>query len=245
MGFTAKKVTRAGLFMYRAHAGSASRVRQYHSIDAWLPWMRNKQYPLASPASEPTLIRSYSTPEISVIIPVGDGHEKYLSNAIESIIGQTFGDWEIIVIDDTYGHNLKIDSSILKHYPFVNLLTPPGNLGTGGARNVGMDGARSPLVMFLDADDYLMPDALESMLEKFEVSGGKYVYTDYIREGVKVELPEYEPELLIGFLIILIALLVPLFVLSKFILEIAVSCCATTDVGIGKDIVDFTILHNI
>ena len=200
-GFTAKKVTRAGLFFYRAHPGSASRTKTYNPIDAWLPWMRDKQYPLAAPASEPTLIRSYSSPEISVIIPVGDGHGKYLSNAIESVIGQTFGNWEIIIIDDTHAHELVIDEDILKSYSFVNLIIPPGNIGAGAARNGGLMEAKSPLVMFLDADDYLMPDAMELMLNKFELSDGKYVYTDYIREGVKVDLPEYDPELLIEGLI--------------------------------------------
>ena len=136
-----------------------------------------------------------------MIIPVGTGHGKYLPNAIESVIGQTFRKWEIIVIDDTHAHELVIDEDILRPYPFVNLFVPPGNIGTGSARNVGLMEAKSPLVMFLDADDYLMPDAMELMFNKFELSQGKYVYTDYIREGVKVDLPEYDPELLIEGLI--------------------------------------------
>jgi glycosyltransferase involved in cell wall biosynthesis len=200
-GFTAQKVTREGLFMYRAHPGSASRTKEYKQIDAWLPWMKDKQFPLAAPTKESTLIRSYSTPEISVIIPVGPGHGKYLSNAIESVIGQTFGNWEIIVIDDTYSHELVIDENILRSYPFVNLITPPGNIGAGAARNEGLKAAKSPLVLFLDADDYIMPDALKLMLHKFNLSNGEYVYTDYIRGKVNIELPEYKPELLIEGLI--------------------------------------------
>lgn len=195
LGFTARKVTREGLFMYRAHQKSASRVNKYHPINAWLPWMTDKQFPLAAPAKEPTLIRSYSNPEISVIVPVGTGHGKYLSNAIESILGQTFRNWEIIVIDDT-DVNEVAGQDTLRFYPFINLVVPPGNIGTGAARNVGLKTARAPLVLFLDADDYLLPDAMELMLRKFKDSNGEYVYTDYIRSGKNIELPEYGPELL-------------------------------------------------
>ena len=163
--------------------------------------MRDKQFPLGVPSQDPVKVRSYSSPEISVIIPVGDGHGKYLSNAIESIIGQTFSNWEIIVIDDTHAHELVIDEDIMLPYPFVNLIVPPGNIGTGAARNEGLKIAKSPLVMFLDADDYLVPNAMELMLHKFNLSNGKYIYTDYVRRGVKVDLPEYDPELLLEGLI--------------------------------------------
>lgn len=201
LGFTARKVSKRGLFMYRAHPGSASRTKTYKPIDAWMPWMRDKQFPIGSPANDPVQVRSYSSPEISVIIPVGPGHANYLSNALESLVGQDFRDWEVIVIDDTVAHDLVIDEEILKPYPFVRLVVPPGNIGAGAARNEGLKISRSPLVLFLDADDYLMPGSLEYMLHKFNHSDGEYIYTDYIRDGVNIKLREYDPELMLDGLI--------------------------------------------
>jgi glycosyltransferase involved in cell wall biosynthesis len=193
-GFGALKATDDYLFHYRPHAGGASRVKQYIAIDSFKPWMRDKLYPMAVPAVSAPPIRSYSTPKVSVIIPVGPGHEKFVTQAIESLLGQSMRDWEVIVVWDT-----TQSLGVLKSYPFVKeqFLPPADKHGSGAARNAGLQAATAPLVLFLDADDFLMPDTLQKMMVKYSSSEGRYVYTDWIRlEGDKtgaMAVANYDP----------------------------------------------------
>lgn len=198
VGFSAKRVTDDGLFHYRPHEGSASRTLKYKRIDDFHPWMRDKQYPLAAPAKTVPLVRSY-TPVISVIIPVADHHIKFLPTALDSLLGQTFRDWEVIVVTS----GIPSTDDVLKPYPFVRMITSGPFADVADNRNIGLDNARAPLTAFLDADDYLHPTALQKMLELYSTSGGRYVYTDWaaIREG-KVEpheCPNYDPKAMLEF----------------------------------------------
>lgn len=192
VGFKAKRVTNEPLFWYRAHPASASRNKAYRPIDDRMPWMRDRQFPMAVPLKDSIPpIRSYSDPLVSVIIPVGSGHIHYLPDALDSLLGQTLREWEVIVIDDTYqlksnGREINVvlqsefDFSILRRYPFVVFdLASKDTRGAGGARNTGLKLARAPLVLFLDADDVLLPNALAEMTRAYIASGGRYIYSDY------------------------------------------------------------------
>jgi len=178
VGFTAKRITPEPLFQYRMHSGSASRTKEYKPIDTWHPWMRDGLYPMAAPADRPVLARSYADPLISVIIPVGPGHAQYLPTALESLLGQTLRQWEVIVAAD--GDHGALTTALGRTYPFVRRAsTERTGSGPGAARNAGIAMARAPLMLFLDADDYLAPDALEKMLRLYIDSDGQYIYSDW------------------------------------------------------------------
>lgn len=179
VGFNAKKVTNEPLFNYRIHSGSASRSKVYTDITGDKPWTTDRNLmPMAAPTSKPNLVRSFSEPLVSVIIPVGPGHAKHVSKALDSLLAQTFKAWEVIVVDDTENFDTTEN---LDPYPFVKhvLITPGGN-GAGVARNMGIKEAKAPLLFFLDADDYLAEaTALGKMVRAYTESGRTYVYSDW------------------------------------------------------------------
>jgi glycosyltransferase involved in cell wall biosynthesis len=198
VGFNAKRITDEPLFWYRIHSDSASRTKTYKSIAAWHPWMRDRKYPFGAPAEELPNVNSYALPAVTVIIPVGKGHEKHLPSALQSLLGQTYRNWSVLIVNDT-GNYKAMDDLQLGAYPFIEVAqTPTGKLGAGAARNTGIMRATSPLVLFLDADDYLDPSALSNMVTLFSRSEGRYVYTDWIAVGPNgeneiIETNEYDP----------------------------------------------------
>lgn len=194
VGFTARRVTPEPLFRYRLHEGSASRTKPYRAIDDWHPWMRDGRYPMAAPARSAPPVRSYHRPAATVVIPVGPGHGRRLPAALDSLLGQTCRSWEVVVVNDS-GEPL---GDVLRPYPFARVVETPGRQGAGRARNVGLEQVRTPLVLWLDADDYLLPEALEKMLALYAQSEGRYIYTDWIGlEGdgraETHQAPDYEP----------------------------------------------------
>ncbi|BAQ64672.1 glycosyltransferase family A protein [Geminocystis sp. NIES-3709] len=92
---------------------------------------------------------------VSAIIPVYNG-EKYLAEAIESVLRQSYKPFEIIVIDD--GSTDKT-STIAQSYPQVRYFYQI-NQGHGEAKNTGIHQAKGEYLAFLDADDIWMPDKL-------------------------------------------------------------------------------------
>lgn len=189
VGFTARKVTPEGLFHYRLGHASASNTKTYRPIDTWHPWMRDKRYPMAAPATTDPLVSSYSEPGIAVVIPVGPGHATRVIAALDSLLGQTCRNWECIVVNDS-GAALALTA-----YPFVREVNIGQAHGPAAARNEGLRWVRAALVVFLDADDYLLPTALETMLRAFVLTDGKYIYTDWLAVGANDtthdEAPEY------------------------------------------------------
>lgn len=104
------------------------------------------------------------TPKISIITPVYKA-ENSLSKCIDSVINQSYINWELILIDD--GSPDK-SGRICDSYADIDFRIKSlhqKNEGPSAARNLGIDNALGEWIAFLDSDDYVDPDWLESYLE--------------------------------------------------------------------------------
>lgn len=103
--------------------------------------------------------------KISVIVPLYN-KEKYIGRAIDSILAQTFGDFEVIVVDDGSSDS---SAKIIRGYDDKRIrLVSQANAGPGAARNKGISESRCELLSFLDADDEWMPQFLEKSFTMLE-----------------------------------------------------------------------------
>src|SRR5215208_7052146 len=93
---------------------------------------------------------------VSVVIPCYN-QAHFLGEAIESVLAQSYKDFEIVVVDDGSPDDT---SEVASRYEEVRLIRQK-NSGLAGARNRGLAEAEGAYVVFLDSDDRLMPEALE------------------------------------------------------------------------------------
>lgn len=103
-------------------------------------------------------------PKVSVVIPTYNS-AKYLPQALDSVLQQTYTDYEIIAIDDGSTDNTRavIEPYLAKiHYVYQE------NQGVAAARNRGIELAKGELIAFLDADDLFLPDKLQAQVAIFE-----------------------------------------------------------------------------
>ena len=86
----------------------------------------------------------------------------YVRKAVESVVGQTLADWELVVVDDgsTDGSAAVVEQIT---DPRIRLVRLEKNGGVGAARNCGVSESSSPWICFLDADDWWEPTFLEEM----------------------------------------------------------------------------------
>jgi glycosyltransferase involved in cell wall biosynthesis len=96
-------------------------------------------------------------PRVSVIITTYN-HEAFIAEAVQSVLDQTYGDYEILVIDDG-----SVDGTLGQIAPFGEMirLICQANQGVAASRNTGIQYARGELLAFLDGDDVWEPDKLE------------------------------------------------------------------------------------
>ena len=113
-------------------------------------------------------------PAVSVIIPLYNA-EKYIGECLDSILAQTFQDFEVIVVDDcsTDSSCAIVESYAVKFDGRLRLLHMKKKSGGGGSlpRNKGMDFSRGKYLYFMDADDTITPTAFEelyTLAEKFQ-----------------------------------------------------------------------------
>ncbi|RLG06999.1 MAG: hypothetical protein DRN59_02025 [Thaumarchaeota archaeon] len=107
-------------------------------------------------------------PLVSVVIPAHN-EDGTVSQAIESVLDQTYPRTEVIVVDDGSTDNTaEIASGYAERYPDrVKIVKHEKNLGKFEALNSGMDEARGELIYHMDADGYLAPDNIERMVSAF------------------------------------------------------------------------------
>lgn len=124
----------------------------------------------------------------SVIVPVYNV-EKYLDKCLASILGQTFKDYECIIVDDGSPDNSNtiIDNYVKKDQRFK--VIHQKNMGISAARNAGLDIAKGDYITFIDSDDYIANDYLEKFASKITstdadivICGFIEVYAEYIKE---------------------------------------------------------------
>ncbi len=97
--------------------------------------------------------KDYQVPLVSVVIPVYNG-DRFIGQAIESVLSQTYSPLEIIVIDD--GSTDQTEQALAPYLHQIQYLTQP-NQGSAAARNSGLCVATGELIAFLDADDFFFP----------------------------------------------------------------------------------------
>lgn len=104
-------------------------------------------------------------PEVSVIIPLYN-KGRYIKRALDSVFTQTFGDFEVIVVDDGSTDN---GPEIVGKYTDTRLhMIHQENAGPGAARNRGIGESTAPYITFLDADDEWLPDFLKDSVSILE-----------------------------------------------------------------------------
>lgn len=120
--------------------------------------------------------------KLSVIVPVynmaADGKLKY---CLDSLIGQTISDYEIIAVDDfSTDESLAILRSYESDYPDrFKVIASLENRRQGGAKNLGLKEAKGEWIGFIDSDDWITPDFYERLLQKGEETGADMVGCDY------------------------------------------------------------------
>lgn len=102
-------------------------------------------------------------PLFSIIVPTYNV-EQYIEACIKSVINQNSDIlYEIICIDDhSTDHTVRIISNLQKQYDTIKLIQKEKNRGVSDSRNIGIDQARGEYVLFLDGDDYIMPNTFST-----------------------------------------------------------------------------------
>lgn len=116
--------------------------------------------------------------KVSVIIPVYDV-EKYLSSCLDSVLGQTLKDIEVIAVDDaSHDGSAKILERYAKEDERLKVISLKENHRQGYARNRGLELAEGKYVYFLDSDDMITAEALEKLYEEAESERLDVIYFD-------------------------------------------------------------------
>lgn len=103
--------------------------------------------------------------KVSIVVPIYNV-EKYLEKCLQSLVTQTFEDIEIICVNDGSTDNSKnIIKQFLKNYPSKIVHIDKKNGGLGDARNAGIERARGEYIAFIDSDDWVEPNMIQSMYQ--------------------------------------------------------------------------------
>ncbi len=124
-------------------------------------------------------------PLVSVIIPYFKKKE-YISKTIDSVLKQTFEDFEIIIVyDDTNldEYNFLIDT--FKSFKNIQIIKNYQNLGAGISRNIGMKKAKGDYLAFLDADDIWLPNKLDEQINYMNSNNLEFTFCNYKKNFIK------------------------------------------------------------
>lgn len=119
-----------------------------------------------------------TVPLISIITPVYNV-ERYLSRCIESILGQTFQRWELLLVDDgsTDRSGVICDTYALQDARIR--IIHKENTGQADSRNMALHEARGTLIGFVDSDDWIEPDMYETLWKTLETNGADIAICGY------------------------------------------------------------------
>lgn len=118
---------------------------------------------------------------VSVIIPMYNA-EKYIKRAIDSVLRQTYHNYEILVIDDcSKDQSARIVKELAQKDSRVKYYRQDKNSGAAEARNRGITEARGRYIAFLDSDDIWVKEKLKKQMVQIKKNGASFVFTAYDR----------------------------------------------------------------
>lgn len=131
--------------------------------------------------------------KVSIITPTYNS-SKFIKKTIDSVIDQTFKEWEYIIIDDaSEDKTTEIVDSFIKNDKRIKLIRKTINSGAADSRNIGIQKAKGKYIAFLDSDDKWHKNKLEIQIEIMEKDNLALTFTDYfIRKEDSEELEPFE-----------------------------------------------------
>ena len=116
---------------------------------------------------------------VSVIMP-SYNTASYIAKSIESVIAQTYTDWELIIVDDYSTDNTDEVVAPFLTDPRIRYIKNEENSGAAVSRNRALHEAKGKWIAFLDSDDLWLPDKLQKQIAFMEENNYAFSYTNYI-----------------------------------------------------------------
>lgn len=120
---------------------------------------------------------------VSIITPMYKG-ASFVGKTIESVLNQTYTDWEMIIVDDCSpddGAGIAVVEKYALQDKRIKLIASKQNKGSSGARNIALRSARGRFIAFLDSDDLWHPTFLKDQLAFMEKKNAALVFSSYRR----------------------------------------------------------------
>ncbi len=117
-------------------------------------------------------------PLVSIVMPVYNG-AKFIDDTIHSVLGQTYGNWELIIVDDCSSDDTL---KVIKQFSSKKIKTVAlkKNGGAAKARNCGIKKSKGKYICFIDADDLWQPEKLEKQLAFMKETGAEFAFAGYV-----------------------------------------------------------------
>lgn len=126
------------------------------------------------------LINVKESPLVSVIMPVYNS-DRFVLEAIESVIEQTYSNWELIIVDDaSTDYTSEIIEKVSQRHPNITAITLENNKGPGFCRNKATEIAHGDYIAFLDSDDRWTIDKLQIQLDFMVENACAVSFTSYL-----------------------------------------------------------------
>ena len=127
-------------------------------------------------------------PLVSIIMPY---YKKinFVINAINSVLNQSFQNFELILIyDDTNLSDLEIIKNKFKNNPKLKIIKNNENFGAGISRNIGISKSIGDIIAFIDSDDYWFQKKLEKQLDFMNKNNLNFIFCSYKKKYLKKKL---------------------------------------------------------
>ena len=127
-------------------------------------------------------------PALSIVVPVYNV-EKYLHRCLDSILAQTFSNYELILVDDgSTDSSPSICDAYAAADPRIKVIHKE-NMGLSSARNAGLEVSTAPIVSFIDSDDYIAPNLYADVVDFHQTVGADIVEFQYKKVSPDIYTP--------------------------------------------------------
>lgn len=120
-----------------------------------------------------------TAPLVSIIVPVYNA-ASFLGETIQTVLCQTYKNWELILVDDkSSDESVDLIEEAQVKDPRIQLIKLSVNSGAAHARNVGLESANGQYIAFLDADDLWLPGKLKLQMDAIRSTSSGFLYGSY------------------------------------------------------------------